>query len=734
MGNFKLIAITPLANCEEAYRKNLIPAQTYKFYNNYNIKTDEMGRALEVVRPDSTTKVPDTLYELKNGINLSISAVVGKNGTGKSSLFEMLFYFIYAVYSKKNYNGRRILYTEFEDIKAEHASTSDDYLDLSSKIQAADTFENESEKWTEYTKLLPDAVNLMKHYKINLPDHSFVSPEALVKGVRGKLLDNNLSRLYSRMQQQEKEDEKLSQTLSVAVIFESDGIINEIAYDCGTFSYRSFDSAKGPTVTSIQDFKIEDFFYTICINYSHHGLNSNSIGTWINKLFHKNDAYFTPVVINPMRTEGKFDINKEMALSKERLMANLLYDIVNNPKAKLLGKYKIASFIFTPKIARPKLFMPFKENPIEKLTSKELLHAEGITEMYGHNSYWDFALTYLEHKVHRISKQYAFVIYDENDRTTEERAAKLIKYIREKKNHITKKVTQTINFLVKTHAPENRDIWKMGSNHTRSRMSPKKMRLWMELFSDDLGSLTPSELAEFGPPGFFNFDLLLKTPDKSLVRYSDLSSGEQQMILNTNAILYHLYNIHSIHNDKGNYESLEDKRIRYRHVNIVLDEIELYYHPEMQRKLVSDLITSFERIKKHGKHGIEAINLTLLTHSPFILSDIPHQNILSLTKDAPPQEHFGESNTFGGNIHEILIEKFFMDATIGQYSVETIQELIDLYQQAREADTGSKLKALKAKYHASAEKYEFIVNNVGEEVIREILTNNLDYIKFLTEN
>ena len=61
--------------------------------------------------------------------------------------------------------------------------------------------------------------------------------------------------------------------------------------------------------------KLNSLFYSILINYSHHGLNSLHVGNWINSLFHKNDGYQTPIVLNPMRTEGKIDINKLTYLS-----------------------------------------------------------------------------------------------------------------------------------------------------------------------------------------------------------------------------------------------------------------------------------------------------------------------------------------------------------------------------------------------------------------------------------
>lgn len=70
--------------------------------------------------------------------------------------------------------------------------------------------------------------------------------------------------------------------------------------------------------------KSKNLFYNIIVNYSLYGLNTNEIGDWLETIFHKNDGYQTPIVLNPMRTEGNFDINIETFLSKSRLFTNLM--------------------------------------------------------------------------------------------------------------------------------------------------------------------------------------------------------------------------------------------------------------------------------------------------------------------------------------------------------------------------------------------------------------------------
>lgn len=82
----------------------------------------------------------------------------------------------------------------------------------------------------------------------------------------------------------------------------------------------------------LKELHLEELFYTMVINYSLYAYNSLTMmnetkdgGSWIDELFHKNDSYQTPVVLNPMRTKGNIDVNNEEHLSYQRLLS--LYTI-----------------------------------------------------------------------------------------------------------------------------------------------------------------------------------------------------------------------------------------------------------------------------------------------------------------------------------------------------------------------------------------------------------------------
>lgn len=93
-------------------------------------------------------------------------------------------------------------------------------------------------------------------------------------------------------------------------------------------------------------------------------------------------------------------------------------------------------------------------------------------------------------------------------------------------------------------------------------------------------------------------------------------------------------------------------------MNVVFDEIELYFHPDLQRRFLFLIISALRNI--HIEH-IEGINLLMVTHSPFVLSDIPRSNVLILSKQ---KEIAGE--TFCANIHDMLGQSFLWSILWGK--------------------------------------------------------------------
>lgn len=219
------------------------------------------------------------------------------------------------------------------------------------------------------------------------------------------------------------------------------------------------------------------------------------------------------------------------------------------------------------------------------------------------------------------------------------------------------------------------------------------------------------------PPSIYDVDYEFE--DGSL--FSLLSSGETQKIFSISTILYHIVNISSKHHNflfsDKDYGEIDKKiDIKYRAINIILDEIELYAHPEMQRTFTKELI---DKLKNSYLSGIDSINLLFITHSPFILSDIPKQNVLFLEVDKEIQKvrsgSYEGKNTFGANIHEMLTNGFFMESTKGEFAISKINEFLEFYKLKDEV----KLKQFPAK----RDYFDQLIELIGEDYFRQILKN-----------
>ena len=149
---------------------------------------------------------------------------------------------------------------------------------------------------------------------------------------------------------------------------------------------------------------------------------------------------------------------------------------------------------------------------------------------------------------------------------------------------------------------------------------------------------------------------------------------------------------------------------------LLLDEIEIMLHPLWQKKIFSNLyqlISSF-----HNKN----FHLIFTTHSPFLLSDIPKQNIIFLDTDENGNCKVVDGlkekkQTFGANIHTLLSDSFFMDGGLmGEFAKGKIDKAIKLLNQEQ-------LNEDDLKY------CEQIISIIGEPIVENQLEKMLHYKK-----
>lgn len=152
--------------------------------------------------------------------------------------------------------------------------------------------------------------------------------------------------------------------------------------------------------------------------------------------------------------------------------------------------------------------------------------------------------------------------------------------------------------------------------------------------------------------------------NRSAIPIEQMSSGERQYLYTFSTYIYHILNLLSIQ---------ESHRVKYRRINLILDEVEMCFHPEYQRRFVDELLGYIKRLSMN-RHA--CFNIMIATHSPFILSDIPQCNILYLENGmVPDTKDF--KNPFAANICDILYQSFFLkNGFTGEYARRKVTDMI----------------------------------------------------------
>lgn len=129
---------------------------------------------------------------------------------------------------------------------------------------------------------------------------------------------------------------------------------------------------------------------------------------------------------------------------------------------------------------------------------------------------------------------------------------------------------------------------------------------------------------------------------------------------------------------------------------------------EANRALQHQMAVRIDEWQGNGElNNIHGVNITLITHSPFVLSDIPESNILFLNKK-------GQSNpfghTFGANIHAMLNNSFMLDSTIGEYARKSIKKLVDIYHMANSISR-------KNQFLSHQQAFAYLSEHIGDEYL-----------------
>jgi predicted ATP-binding protein involved in virulence len=219
------------------------------------------------------------------------------------------------------------------------------------------------------------------------------------------------------------------------------------------------------------------------------------------------------------------------------------------------------------------------------------------------------------------------------------------------------------------------------------------------------------------PPPIFKTDLILTKDEEGngTIPFSSISSGERQIAYTISNLMYHLVNVDSEWNDSYRKDKDHLEVIKYRYMNVIFDEVELYYHPEMQRQFTNIMMKTLRSVHFANMRGI---NIMIVTHSPFVLSDIPDSNVLCLGDGDNL-----EAKTLGGNIMEMLGNSFFMKNSIGDLIKEEIADIVDMYNRVvrERKDVGNEFATKRGRFN-------YICENIGDDFLKQMLQRMVNEI------
>ena len=502
-------------------------------------------------------------------------------------------------------------------------------------------------------------------------------------------------------------------------------------------------------VEDFSKYHLSNLFYTIVVNYSFYSYNTEDYRRemiwdndeleegeksdeifdedrcWLSGIFHKNDGYQMPLVLNPYRSVGNLNINNENELTQNRMF---LLAIAKDSPLKSIWSNKVpysfcfdvktdflpmgSGMIYTSKMVRLEMMYIRYISDWKKESEKVEALGKIIIEIWNKclgfrldekkagmdDKDWKAALNYVVYKTIKISRNYGkfshfqdgIVDIDKRDKKERLLIEEYIKLLHDDNTHITLKLIRAIAFIKFDHYGS-----KMRRKRGETRLEEN------EILLTDFGKRIKNCIGDENhhnptnrddglndiewkdekllPASCFHTDMRLKLSnqevsredDKNYVMYSSLSSGEKQVVNTLCTAVYHIYNLKT--KWETNNVSPKEVDVKYKYVNLIFDELELYFHPKYQTMLVGMLINAIKSLDL--SNYFKGINIIFATHSPFILSDIPVQNILGLEHGKPVKLKNIE-NTFCANVYDILASGFFMDKFVGDFAERKFEELV----------------------------------------------------------
>lgn len=674
------------------------------------------------------------LYSVPDKLNVSVSAIVGQNGTGKSTIIDIIIRLI-------NNLSAAIIGEDYVYSSAQHLHYIDNvyaslavYIDSHIKVLtckgrklSVTTFEAEL---AELNRQYDKGTQVTESYKPQEPIVVLNGNEPIDKVL---LPQKGLQRILQDWFYTLVSNYSLYSYNYMDYEFEQTNLAKLMYYQ-----------QKNPKMTQ------EDHF-------------------WLKGVFHKNDGYQTPVVIHPMREDGYINATKVNQLGKQNLIS-LAFDQrdverkdgtidhfafpfrVINQTHHIVGLYLYrkeydANASFKDNWIRKKFIVDDEkaeklaglEKPIKEFWSEVMgWGGEVIYEDEFHKKGWDY-LAYKTIKVLWTYKHYETVWENAMQHYDEVQFKKDLKDLLRDSTHRTLKIRQTLVFLRFWHDQDyylrNVDVdvdevWKWMLSKIGTELYPNQ----------DYHKLEKEDLL---PPPFGEVILRLVDnehfqaykdgkADDEIIPFGGLSSGERQIAYTIGNILYHLKNIESVKQD-FNANADHATAIKYSYVNILLDEVELYFHPDLQRRFLKLLLDSIRGLQLSSCSGI---NITLVSHSPFVLSDIPSDNILFLSRNK--DEKMCEK-TFAANVHDLFNNTFFLPNTLGEVAQKEVGDIVRYYHEAKllrtqkPSDWFIEDKRPEWMKEEQLAKMQYVSSIVGDDYLKEEIVDMLHEMRIWSQ-
>lgn len=642
-GVFSLIAVQIGSNCGPHIKKIL--SQEWYFFNDwYYLKDGE-------IIPREGSDYIRTLY----GSNVTVQAIVGMNGCGKSSLVELIYRMANnlslamtsCLFSRKT--TRSLCFVQ--DIDATL------YFEFNHKLGRLICKDNEvTFVWD------------------NFPAMNFLYYKQLA----------SIKRIHDA--------DDLSDTEKIELRNKDKQNLEFVSRHFCYFIINNY---------SLFSLNRSSFLYDRCISTNDNHIAEN--GEWIDGLYNSGSDYQIPVSVLPKRNENTLNLLEIEKEGTEQLLAVLIDS--HNKKSPFFDKYSYGEIkisfhgvTIVPSVYSRYIKIISKNNEIYKTVFYYIIKCFGFGDLdFQSDRIIRDATFYLAAQVIKIAdtshgfkdyatlNQYNFLTdslekidsqrkrrfnnkkgYEEFDFIPiDEMFSRLCRLILNDQTSTSLHFRQTYHFL--------QSISKKGIGSVEKYIADAKISNYdsfINAFYDDKTFEKTTEILEFLPPPIFEFEIILNRIENngqtSDVSISDLSTGEKQLLQLVMPIIFHLKNI-ICENDKP-------ELAKYYNATIFMDEIEMCFHPNYQRSFLALFLKllSIHEITKSCN-----INILIATHSPFILSDLCKSNILYLENGKTAINTCEFVDPFCANISDILRQSFFLsEGFMGEFVKSKIKDLL----------------------------------------------------------